>query len=173
MNKLSFSLHEIEWKIKESLLTFKEVVDLSNLAKEDTNDIRRMDNVAVEGFFSEDGKDILCHLNIKCEIILPCARTLVDVPYQLDIKADEVFSETNEHEDDEVNLILGETIDLMPYVREHILLNIPYRVFSETAEVETGKDWTFQLEDEAVKAKENKVDPRLQKLQELLNDNED
>src|SRR5699024_7876620 len=116
-------------------------------------------------------KEIIFNFSIKGEIILPCARTLVDVSHKLDINATEVFSTDSTilpDNEEEIHQVDGEIIDLAPYIKENIILNIPIRVFYE----EEGKDWSYFTEDEKIESDSDKIDPRLEKLQLLL-DKED
>ncbi|WP_369813163.1 YceD family protein [Virgibacillus halodenitrificans] len=107
---------------------------------------------------------------------LPCARTLVDVPYPFDIKADEVFTTssyyTEEEEEDEIHPVKGEVLDLTPLIKENILLEVPFRVFSDgennqQGAPKKGQDWEFVSEEK----KEKTIDPRFKKLETLLEKN--
>jgi uncharacterized protein len=151
----------------------EDTVDVSELETMN-NDIRRIGPAKVKGTFRTDGEEIIATLSIKGEMILPCARTLVDVPYPYDFTADEIFSTspylTEEDIENEIHPVEGEVIDLMPHIKENILLEVPFRVFSKDANPEgaaptEGDGWSFvQEEDNEEKA----IDPRLQKLQALL-----
>ncbi|MFD2043998.1 YceD family protein [Ornithinibacillus salinisoli] len=155
--------------------TFDEKVDVSELETMN-NDIRRIDPVHVHGDCTVQGDQFIFSFTIRGEMILPCARTLVDVEYPLDIKAREIFTTSSYLVDDndiEIHLIDGEVLDLTPYIKENILLEVPFRVFSDEADDQQsfqpkGNDWEVTSED----AKEKKIDPRLKKLESLFKDNE-
>lgn len=80
------------------------------------NDIRKIDPVHVYGTALDQGDDIIFSFSIDGKMILPCARTLVDVPYPFEINATEVFSESiyfdDEELEEEVHPIDGEVLDL-------------------------------------------------------------
>ena len=63
------------------------------------------------------------------------AGTLADASYPFDIQADEVFTTatylTEDEVEDEIHPIEGEVLDLTPLIKENILLEVPYRVFSD------------------------------------------
>ncbi|WP_084040550.1 YceD family protein [Gracilibacillus boraciitolerans] len=135
------------------------------------NDIRYIEPVLVEGTARMDGEDIICDFQIQGTMILPCARTLIDVPYVFSIDAYESFTTSAYYEDEEVHLNDSEVLDLMPYIKENVLLEIPLRVFAEKKELEAntvkeGNGWTLITGEEKIE----KVDPRLEKLKSLLND---
>ncbi|RLL45224.1 hypothetical protein D8M04_10215 [Oceanobacillus piezotolerans] len=166
---MKFTLGQIRKHANNEPYTFDDYVDVSEL-KTMNNDIRDIKPVQVSGHCTFRGNQIVFSFQIKGEMILPCARTLVDVPYPFQIKANEVFTTSSyfdEEEEDEIHPIDGEVIDLTPYIKENILLEKPYRVFSEEAKEqgpEDGEGWKFLSEEE----EKSKVDPRLQKLESLL-----
>ncbi|WP_077622123.1 YceD family protein [Sediminibacillus massiliensis] len=154
---------------------FEETEDISEIA-EMKNDIRKIDPVHVKGHATMQGNEVTCHFSIDGEMILPCARTLVDVPYPFHVDAIEVFSTSpyyQEEDESEIHPVDGEMLDLTPYIKENVLLEVPFRVFSEDKAVQEnalteGEGWELQTEAK----KEKKIDPRLEKLQSLLNDQE-
>lgn len=102
------------------------------------NDIRKIAPVHVTGQVVVHGEEFYVNFHITGEMTLPCARTLVDVPYPFEIDANEVFSASpyygSEEEEQEIHPIRGEVLDLTPYIKENILLEIPFRVFAENAD---------------------------------------
>lgn len=180
---LKFTLGEINKNAFNEPFTFEREIDVSDLA-DLPNDIRKIKPVQVQGSYALDGEEIIFTLNMNGEMILPCARTLVDVPYAFEINEVEIFTTSEymdaEKEEDEIHPVEGEVIDLGPYIKENIMLAIPYRVFSDDEEALKnarfeGEGWTYTLEEDEDDDNEQKnvIDPRLQKLQELLNDKED
>ncbi|QGH34413.1 hypothetical protein GI584_10410 [Gracilibacillus salitolerans] len=154
-------------------VSFREEVDISDIANLD-NDIRRIEPVLVDGTARMDGDDITCDFQIQGTMILPCARTLVDVAYDFSIHAIETFTTSAYREEEEVYLVNGEVLDLTPFIKENVLLEIPLRVFADDEKLEAntmkeGKGWTLVTEEE----KSEKVDPRLEKLKSLLDDKSD
>ncbi|MFC2950212.1 YceD family protein [Virgibacillus sediminis] len=171
---MKFTLGQIRKNAYNEPYTFDEKVDVSELETMN-NDIREIGPVHVAGKCFLQGEQIIFSFRISGEMILPCARTLVDVPYPFDIGADEVFTTSShysrEEEEDEIHPIEGEVLDLTPYIKENILLEVPFRVFSDGASGQEeapvkGNDWELVTE----KEKEQTVDPRLKKLESLLKD---
>ncbi|WP_058305615.1 YceD family protein [Gracilibacillus massiliensis] len=160
-------------KLKQSQgepVSFQEKIDISDITNMD-NDIRRIEPVLVKGTARIDGDDITCDFQIQGTMILPCARTLVDVPFDFSIDTVESFTTSVYREEAEVHLIDSEVLDLTPYIKENVLLEIPLRVFAEKEKLEAntvkeGKGWTLVTEEEVTE----KVDPRLEKLKSLLDD---
>lgn len=149
---------------------FDEMVDVSELS-EMNNDIIRLDPVHVSGHCTVHGNEFTFQFNIQGEMILPCARTLIEVPYPFSIQAIEVFTTNEAEETEEIHLIDGEVLDLMPYIKENILLEIPFRVFSDDEEAMSkvkmsGPGWEFISEEST----ETKQDPRLKKLESFFQD---
>lgn len=177
MKIIRFSITELKNKAVDEPLYFDETVDVSELAVLDNNDIRKIDPVKVKGFATVERSEILFSFSIEGEMILPCARTLVDVPYPFSIQATEIFStekQLNENEQETgVHQIFEEMLDLTPYIKENIILEMPYRVFSNEEALDKGTGWKFYIEDEYEKHESEKVDPRLAKLQQLLDHNND
>ncbi|ALX47373.1 YceD family protein [Lentibacillus amyloliquefaciens] len=172
---MKFSLGQIKKNSRDEPFSFDEHVDVSELETM-KNDIRQIGSVHVHGTAMDQGDEIIFTFNIDGKMILPCARTLVDVPYTFDIDTIEVFSESpyqDDDSDDEIHQIDGEVLDLTPLIKENIQLEVPYRVFSDDANAKgqaptEGDGWAFVSEEK----NEQKPDPRLKKLESLLEDDE-
>ncbi|WP_156290440.1 YceD family protein [Oceanobacillus salinisoli] len=167
---MKFTLGQIRKHANQEPFTFDEHVDVSELQTMN-NDIREIKPVHVLGHCTQRGNQFIFSFTIEGEMILPDARTLVDVPYPFKMKATEIFSTSSymgkEEEEQEIHPVNGDTIDLTPYIKENILLEIPFRVFSDKDTDNapfSGEGWEFLSEEE----EKSKVDPRLQKLQSLL-----
>lgn len=154
-------------------LTIEATVDLSELEQKN-NDIRKIGPVSVKcESLKQDG---LFHINLHItgEMILPCARTLIDVPYQFDIQTLELFSDDQyfeESDESDIHKIEGEILDLEPYIKENVILEIPFRVYASEDQIKenalsSGDGWSVMTEEQNA----DKIDPRMAKLQSLLND---
>src|SRR5699024_9528117 len=131
----------------------------------------KISTVDVTGLCTVDIKEIIFNFSIKGEIILPCAGTLVDVSHKLDINATEVYSTDSTilpDNEEEIHQVDGEIIDIDTYIKENIILNIPFRVFSEEEVIDDRKDWSDFTEDEKIESDSDKIDPRLDTLPLLL-----
>ncbi|MGY0692280.1 YceD family protein [Virgibacillus sp. FSP13] len=173
---MKFSVSQLKRGTLDGPFTFDDVIDVSELETMN-NDIRNIDPVHVKGECTIQGEQLIFSFTINGEMILPCARTLVDVPYPFDIKALEVFTLSDfygeEEEENEIHPIDGEMLDLTPYIKENILLEVPFRVFSDDAKAKgdapvKGDGWEFISEEETEKT----IDPRLKKLESLFDNNE-
>lgn len=172
---MKFSLAQIRKKTANNrTFYFEEVIDVSDL-KQLFDDIRDIRTSHVTGECIVRGEQIIFTLRIQGELILPCARTLVDVPYTYDINTVEIFTTslylTEEDEEEEIHPVEGEVLDLAPYIKENIILDIPFRVISEEADKESnvpqeGHGW--QVVSESELSQKQTIDPRMKKLQSLL-----
>lgn len=174
---MKFLLNEIKKYAHQQPYEFKRTIDISEIESEN-NDVRSISEVDVEGNIILDGNEVIVSFKTAGEMILPCARTLEDVIYPFETNEVEVYSEsphlTDEQEEEEVHLINGEAIDLRPRIIESVLLAIPFRVYSDEEVLKNalveGDGWELTTEDEfeARAESEEKVDPRLKKLEKLL-----
>ncbi|RKQ37384.1 YceD family protein [Oceanobacillus halophilus] len=167
---MKFTLGQIRKHANNEPFTFDDNVDVSELESMN-NDIREINPVRVHGHCTQRGEQFFFSFTIEGEMILPDARTLVDVPYPFKIKANEVFSISSyisaEEEEQEIHPIDGDVIDLTPYIKENILLEKPFRVISDKDAEDapfSGDGWEFLSEEQ----EKSKIDPRFQKLQSLL-----
>lgn len=173
---MKFSLMEIKNNAFKGPYPFDGIVDVSDISKMN-NDIRRIDPVKVNGFCTVDKDEYIFSFHVKGKMVLPCARTLVDVPYPFEFDATEIFTTSpiinTEDEENGVHQVDDEMLDLTPYIKENIILETPYRVFSNEKPLEAGEGWTFRDEEDFKKEQEERIDPRLAKLQQLLDNKED
>ncbi|WP_373895923.1 YceD family protein [Virgibacillus natechei] len=174
---MKFILGQIRKDANHEPYPFDDEVDVSELETM-KNDIREMKPVRVHGNYIYQDEQIIFSFIIEGEMILPCARTLVDVPYPFEIKADEVFTTSRyygeKEAENEIHPVDGEILDLTPYIKENILLEVPFRVFSKEAIDEEkapvkGEGWEFVSQ----KSDEKKIDPRLKKLESLFKDDDE
>ncbi|MFA1818675.1 DUF177 domain-containing protein [Virgibacillus oceani] len=168
---MKFSIAQFRKSAHQEAFAFDENVNVSDLT-EMNNDIRKIDAVHVTGKCYMQGEQFIFDLRIEGEMILPCARTLRDVTYSMDIQTSEVFTSSpyDVDEENEIHPVEGEVIDLTPFIKEHIILNLPFRVYSEAAldpenTVNQGQGWELITEKEK---QDNTIDPRLKKLENLL-----
>jgi uncharacterized protein len=156
-------------RYRDTGITVNEKVDVSDLMERESQ-IRKIDTVNVTGRGDISAGKATFQLHITGEMIVPCSRTLEDVHYPLDIHSVEIFllnENASNYEDEDFHRIDGETLDLLPYVKENILLEVPLQIFKkdikegqETEAPSSGNDWELVSENE----KPNKIDPRLAEL---------
>lgn len=156
--------------LKNKGLQFDETIDISDL-KHVNREIKEISTVNVKGKASFVNRSITFFLDISGEMTLPCSRTLADVHFPFHIETTEVFKldQWASSEDDELHEPEGDIIDLVPYVKQAILLEIPIQIFSEGLKgeaPESGEDWEFLTEEN----KKQRIDPRLADLAKFFDD---
>lgn len=134
-----------------------------------SNLIKSIKSCHVEIDATDYGNLIRVVINLKADIICPCAYTLEDVP--LTIKTNEEFDFTDDEEfmDDDELIFTNETkIDLKPYIYSVIVTNRPMKVIKKGASrPESGNGYRILTEEEFKKEKETKTDSRWSKLDDL------
>ncbi|MBU9712405.1 YceD family protein [Evansella tamaricis] len=154
---------------KEKGLHIDEKVDVSGIKELDRE--CNIDSVRVTGdaYFSKEA--ITFRLTITGTMILPCARTLNDVEYPFSIDATEIFQLVDWatfQEDEEIHKVKENTVDLIPYIKERILLEKPMQVFCNKDDgpaPATGSGWELQTEEQE---STNQIDPRLKDLEKFF-----
>jgi len=165
VNQLKWTLSQLQ-KYRNKDFSIDEIIRVDEI-KEDDPTIRKVSPMHITGRGDIDSTKVTFHLKIEGHLILPCSRTLVDVLLPINVETTETFLlkgsvyETEE----EVYQVKDDVIDLMPIIREILLLEVPMQVFSEDVDSEeaapqSGKDWEVVHEEDQSK----KVDPRLEEL---------
>jgi len=165
VNQLKWTLSQLQ-KYRNKDFSIDEIIRVDEI-KEDDPTIRKVSPMHITGRGDIDSTKVTFHLKIEGHLILPCSRTLVDVLLPINVETTETFLlkgsvyETEE----EVYQVKDDVIDLMPIIREILLLEVPMQVFSEDVDSEeaapqSGKDWEVVHEEDQSK----KVDPRLAEL---------
>ena len=141
------------------------------------------DDIHVEAHvFSENG-DAIVNAQVTGKIVVPSSRSLDPVELPLDFSINEVYVDTEarlkkREEEDEVAFIVDDdgVIDFNKSVADNIILQIPMHILSpeeiRTDKMPKGNDWEVISEDDLVDEETNdkKVDPRLAKLKNFFND---
>ncbi len=125
---MKWTIHEL---IKKQATNnkFEAVLDFSNEIA--NTDILAITKVNVKGDYEVfDSSEFVFNIDIRCTLTLECAISLKEVPFEIDIQVEEVFSL---EEDEETTTIEGITIDLLPIIWSNIILEMPMRVVSENA----------------------------------------
>lgn len=172
---LEWTISQLQ-KIREKDLQIDDTVDVSDI-KERDKQIRDVSPIRVTGRADISSSKVTFHLHLSGHLILPCSRTLVDVKYPIDIDTTETFllkAENYDLDDDDVTVVKGDVVDLIPVIKENLLLEIPMQVFcedydGEDAAPQSGKDWAVVTEEES----KQKVDPRLAGLANFFENNKE
>ncbi|TCS93104.1 YceD family protein [Hazenella coriacea] len=101
-----------------------------------------------------------------------CSRCLKTFEHFINMEWTEQFTDeadrAQENEEQEIHLIQGNVLDLTPYIREAVILHIPYApVCREDCKGLCPKCGIDQNED-SCQCETRSIDPRLAKLQDLL-----
>ena len=161
-------------KYRNKGLVLSETIDVSEI-KEIDKQIREVSPITVTGRVDINSNNITFHLHLKGTLTLPCARTFVDVKHPIDLETTETFllRDYDDQDDEFTTVVKGDVIDLMPVIRENLLLEVPMQVFSDEANPvgaapQSGNDWSVVAPEE----QEKKIDPRLADLAKFFdNDN--
>lgn len=170
---LKFTRSEIHKQAQTAPMKFTAQLNMAEL-KDLENDLLDISPVKIigEATFSKNERYIFDY-TLSGEMTLPCARTLEEVKYPFKTRAREIFSPNAEDDSDEIKPLDGEVLDLTPYIKENILLEIPYRVFAsketQAKAPKSGKGWSLVSEEE----QKDKIDPRLKKLESFFKNRTD
>jgi len=138
---MKWTIHELR-KLQNIDKEFDGVVNLSSYIE--NTDIIRISPVDIIGNFEiYDDSLYEFYFDIRCTLTLSCAITMVEVPYEIDISVEEIFSQDI---NDEYNNIEGITIDLLPIIWSNIILEKPMRVLSKNAYLNQEEE-TVDLEE--------------------------
>ena len=138
-------------------------IDLNySFSKEQLNNtgILELNNVSMKGQITKNFDKL--HLNLKVEgvMILPCSISLKPTKYpflsQIDDDLDNLLEDFDKNE--------ANTLDIFPIIWENILMEIPLKVVNDDlSDVKTeGDGWKF------ITSKEERINPELEKLKDLL-----
>ena len=172
MIQLKWTLSQLQ-KYRNKDFMIDETIRVDEI-KQDDPTIREVSPMHITGRGDIDSTKVTFHLKIEGHLILPCSRTLVDVILPINVETTETFLlqgsvyETEE----EAYQVKGDVIDVMPIIREILLLEVPMQVFCEDVESEeaapqSGKDWEVIHEEDQSK----KIDPRLAGLAKFFDEN--
>lgn len=109
-------------------------------------------------------------LSVKASVIAVCAYSLEDVPLNLNLREELDF--TRDKEDEENIYLSRNNFTLDEYVLDLILTSIPPKVIKKGASLpESGKGYRVLSEEDFLKEREEKKDPRWEKLDSVkIND---
>ncbi|RHW36517.1 DUF177 domain-containing protein [Neobacillus notoginsengisoli] len=169
---MKWTINQLQ-KIRNQELAIDETIRVDEI-KEIDSTIREVSPIHITGRADIGATKVAFHIRINGHLILPCSRTLVDVNYPVDVETTEtfLFNISGYETDEDAHQVKGDVVDLMPVIREILLLEVPMQVFcddvnSEGAAPQSGKDWEVVTEE----SQSNKIDPRLADLAKFFDDN--
>lgn len=137
-------------------------------AFEGNNRLRRLQTVHVnaEGLWDGNLNVLRVHLDIRGEMVVPCAITDEDVLIDFNTEDDVVFS--FEKTDDEYAIIVkGDTVELMPVVYPLIMIEVPLKVVKPgLKDYPKGEGWEVLTEEAYQRERKSQSDPRLAMLRD-------
>lgn len=167
---MKWSLSQLQ-KYRNKDFLIDETIRVDEIKQADPT-IRDVSPIHITGRADIGSEKVTFHLQIQGSFILPCSRTLVDVHYPVNVETTETFllHDANVPDEDDAIYVKGEVIDLLPVIREILLLEVPMQVFcddsgSKDAAPQSGNDWEVIQEGDLPK----KVDPRLRGLANFFN----
>lgn len=156
-------LSSLVTNLKESIDIDKSIdmssVDLSNTS------IRKLNNTYFKGKITRISDDTFSIVGILSgTMVLPDAITLEDVDYNYEIQIDENFGESTENSENNIEIVQN-TIDILPFLWQNIIVEIPLKVVSDKNKDKTieGNGWRLISEDEVNTSKDSPFSD-LQKL---------
>lgn len=101
---------------------------------------------------------------LKGTMVLPDDITLENVNYDFSIKIDEIFGQKTENSENNLEIVQN-TIDILPFLWQNIIVEIPLKVVSEKNQNKTieGNGWRLISEDQ-VNIENNSPFSDLQKM---------
>ena len=101
--------------------------------------IRKIENLHVSGTISIDYEDeIVADLTVTGDFILPCAVSLEDVLYPINVKIEENMGKFEDFYNKNKN-----TLDILPFIWENIVSEVPIRVVKDEYKdfKQSGNGW--------------------------------
>lgn len=168
MDKIKFTRRELE-QLDRQYITIDETLQFGKDAFINHPRITEAKDIHVSGKGSKiPGTGYFeFEMHVEGTMVCPCALTNepVDVPLDFD------YVDTFSFEDDpneEIIVLDHDYLDLLPFLYERILMEIPINVVKKgKIKYPSGDGWRIMSEEEYQKSKNQEGDPRLAKLKEF------
>ena len=128
-----FKLNNFNFVSVDENISIPEEYDLNKAG------IRRIENLHVSGTISIDYADeIVTDLTVTGNFILPCAVSLEDVLYPINVKIEENMGKFEDFYNKNKN-----TLDILPFIWENIVSEVPIRVVKDEYKdfKQSGNGW--------------------------------
>lgn len=145
---MKWTIHELIKNSKTNTdLEFS--LDLNHFITEDIEDLVRMPNTKVTGFYDyyEEDELFVFDLSVKTELIMLCALTLEEV--KVDINFHTQLNYSTDPLDDDTHKIEGITIEIDQYIFSEILVEKPMKVYAKGA-LENYHEDIYEIPDEEI-----------------------
>lgn|SRR5574344_1440871 len=122
--------------------------------------ITKLDNIIAKGIISKDAlNNLILDINVKGIAVVLSSVSLIPTDIDINININDNIEELMENVD-----FNQKSLDILPIIWENILVEIPIRVDNPSDKLlKQGEGWKVITEEE-----ENKVNPELAKLKDLL-----
>lgn len=151
---------------------FEEDIDFTGF-EFDQYHIRNVPECHVVATATDAGETLIVDVKIKTKVIAACAYTLEDVELKYNIK-DVLYFSDNEEDSESCFYEPNPIIDLDPYILGIIFSEVPVKVVKKGAKLpDSGKGYRVITEDELLKEKSERVDPRWAALDSIVLDDEE
>lgn len=168
----------MRWPIQQLITNRSETVDIDRYVDvgeliDRDKELREITKAHVKGRIDIDHRLATFQLFVTGTMVLPDSRTLADTEVSFEFEMNERFRLDGKDvpEDDEtMHAPKNGYVDLLPLIKEHILLAIPMQVRGEDSDVEglapqEGTDWSVTTSNgQSPGEEEQKIDPRLADL---------
>jgi uncharacterized protein len=170
----------VKWSKTEVLRSADEVLVLDEeitflpATFEGNNRLRRLEHVHVDaqGVWEASLNALRVQLDIRGEMVVPCAITDEDVTIDFKTEDDVLFS-FEKTDDENIIVVKGDMVELMPVVYPLIMMEVPLKVVKPgLKEYPKGDGWEVITEEEYERERKSQSDPRLAKLRDYKPHNE-
>ena len=167
-------------KFQDKPFEFNQTVNFDHLVK--SLDLIDLSDIDVEGELTVKSNEVIADMHITGTYTMACARTIVPVEVPIDIKSQEIFDlegyeylSDDEENDEHYHDASDGMINLKDIAEELVIVEKPMRAFANDSDqmLREGNGWEVIDEEEAVELAEEEtkqIDPRLQKLQQLYDE---
>ena len=142
--------------INLSELSYKDKIEINEIISYpleylENSPIKKLENVIVNGYFYQNDLDeYICKLSVEGNMTLLDSVTLDEVLFPFSFEIDENIEQVME--------INHNLLDLMEFLWQNIILEVPIRYTKSDADNLSGDNW------QVINGDEEKIDPRMQKL---------
>ncbi|WP_145372522.1 YceD family protein [Staphylococcus cohnii] len=167
-------------KFQDKPFEFHQTVNFDHLVK--SLDLIDLSDIDVEGELTVKSNEVIADMHITGTYTMACARTLVPVEVPIDIRSQEIFDLegnayiSDDEEDEHYHDATDGMINLKDIAEELVIIEKPMRAFANNSDqmLREGNGWEVIDEEQAVELAEEEeteqIDPRLQKLQQLYDE---
>ena len=130
------------------------------------SNIHGVSDIKVNGIIFINNELVNVDLTFTGTLFLPCVNTNEIGDYKFSFVIKEVLNDDG----DGTISYSADYIDLYELIWQRLIIEAPTRFVKNEPKDKSGKSWCLMSEDEYQERIENKIDPRLEKLKDLFND---